>query len=306
MTITMTSNDRPRATQKLRELLARPDAIVVAPGVYDGISARIALDMGFDTLYMTGAGTSMSRLGWADLGLATQHDMVEQAEMLANIDPTTPVIADADTGYGGPVSIARTVAKYARAGVAALHIEDQVQEKRCGHLLGKEIVSQEVFYSRIQAAVNARADLGLDILIIARTDARQSLGFDEACTRLSRAAEVGADIVFLEAMTSREEMADFVRRMGATPCLLNMVSKGVTPVISVDEAADLGFKVIIFPITGFGGAIQGIRDSFAVLKKSGCEPKALVGVEEAFELCGLIQCIELDRKAGGKALAGLR
>lgn len=253
----------------------------------------------------------MSRLGYADLGLATQHDMVSQAETLANISPWTPLIADADTGYGGPVAIARTVSKYARAGVAALHIEDQVQEKRCGHLLGKEIVSRETFYSRIQAAVNARRDLGLDILIVARTDARQSYGFEEARDRLLRAAEIGADVVFPEAMTSKAELADMVRAMGGrglkgTPCLLNMVTKGVTPELSVEEAQELGFRIIIFPIAGFGGAIKGITESLTTLKTTGREPEDLIGVKEAFELCGLNECIELDKRAGGKALAGLQ
>lgn len=248
----------------------------------------------------------MSRLGWADLGLANLHDMTEQAEMLANLDPSVPLIADADTGYGGPVSIARTVSKYARAGVAALHIEDQVQEKRCGHLLGKQIVPRDVFYSRIQAAVNARNELGLDILIIARTDSRQGLGFDEASTRLRRAAEIGADIVFPEAMTSRQELANIVQLMGKTPCLLNMVSKGVTPEVSVEEARQLGMRMIILPVAGFGGAIKGIRDSLLSLKQTGSESKDLIGIEESFELCGLRECVELDRRAGGKAFARLR
>lgn len=253
----------------------------------------------------TGAGTSMSKLGWADLGLANQHDMTEQAEMLANLNPSVPLIADADTGYGGPVSVARTVSKYARSGVAALHIEDQVQEKRCGHLLGKEIVPREVFYSRIQSAVNAREELGLDILIIARTDARQSYGFEEAVERLRRAAEIGADIVFPEAMTSKQEAADIVRLMGHTPCMLNMVTKGVTPEISVEEAKQLGYRIIIYPVVGFGSAIKGIRESLAVLKRDGREPEDLVGVKEAFGLCGLEDCIDLDRKAGGSAFSKL-
>ncbi|KIW15525.1 hypothetical protein PV08_05571 [Exophiala spinifera] len=293
------------ATQRLRDLLADPEHIVVAPGVYEGISARIALSLGFEALYMTGAGTSMSRLGYADLGLTTQHDMVSQAETIANISPSTPLIADADTGYGGPVAIARTVSKYARAGVAALHIEDQVQEKRCGHLLGKEIVAREVFYSRIRAAVNARRDLGLDILIVARTDSRQSYGFEEARNRLLRAAEIGADVVFPEALTSTSELAEMVRAMRRTPCLLNMVTKGVTPELSVDQAKELGFRIVIFPIAGFGGAIKGITESLATLKSTGREPEDLIGVKQAFELCGLNECIELDKRAGGKALAGL-
>ena len=156
----------------------------------------------------TGAGTSMSGLGWADLGLVTQHDMIGQAEMLANLTSHIPLIADADTGYGGPISIVKTVSRYARAGVVALHIEDQVQEKGCGHLLGKEIVSREIFYNRIQAAVNARQELGLDILIIALIDYRQSLGFDEALARLRHAAGIGADIIFPEALVSKSESAE--------------------------------------------------------------------------------------------------
>jgi len=253
------------------------------------------------TLDKTGAGTSMSRLGWADLGLATQHDMIEQAEMLTNLDPQVPLIADADTGYGGPVSIARTISRYARAGVAALHIEDQVQEKRCGHLLGKQIVSRDVFYSRIQAAVNARQELGLDILIIARTDSRQSYGFDEVLERLRHAVQIGADIVFPEALVSKDESAELVRSMGKTPCLLNMVSKGVTPELSVEEAKQLGYRIIIYPITGFGGAIKGITEALQVLKNTGREPDDLIGVKEAFSLCGLQDCIELDQRAGGQA-----
>lgn len=136
--------------------------------------------------------------------------MIEQAEMLGNLDRQMPLIDDADTGYGGPVSITRTVSRYARTGVAALHIEDQVQEKRCGYLLGKEIVYRDIFYSRIQAAVNVRKELGLDILIIARANSRPSDGFDEVLERLRHAAEIGADIVFPEALVSKDESAEMV------------------------------------------------------------------------------------------------
>ena len=247
----------------------------------------------------------MSRLGWADLGLATQSDMVAHADMIANLCPTVPLIADADTGYGGPNMVARTVAKYARAGVAALHLEDQVQEKRCGHLLGKEIVPREVYFSRIRAAVNARNDLGLDILIIARTDSRQSYGTEEAYERLKGSVEIGADIAFPEAMNSKEEAAEMVRRLGRTPCLLNLVPSGVTPEITVEEAQEIGFRVMIFPAAAFEGAMAGVRSALSQVKTEGRQPLTTTGVKEGFELCGLQECIELDRRAGGKAYASV-
>jgi methylisocitrate lyase len=307
---------------RLRDLLSDHSKIVVAPGAYDGISARVALSLGFKAVYMvckasqasmkttntpvqTGAGTSMSRLGWADLGLATQNDMVAHAEMMASLDPSVPLIADADTGYGGPIMVARTVARYARAGVAALHLEDQVQEKRCGHLLGKEIVPRDVYFSRIRAAVNARNDLGVDILIIARTDSRQSYGFEEAYERLKGAVEIGADIVFPEAMISKEECAEMVRRMGSTPCLLNMVPSGVTPQITVEEAQEIGFRLVIFPAAAFEGAMAGIRVALETVLSEGRQPLTTSGVKEGFELCGLQTCIDIDKRAGGKAYASV-
>ena len=161
-------SSHPSAAKRLRDFLAKPGHMVVAPGVYDGITARLAIEQGFECLYMTGAGTNMSRLGMADLGIATMNDMHANAAMIASIDPSIPVIADADTGYGGPIMVARTVQAYARAGVAGLHIEDQVQEKRCGHLLGKQLVEREVFYSRLKAAIKARDEVGSEMLIIAR------------------------------------------------------------------------------------------------------------------------------------------
>jgi methylisocitrate lyase len=153
---------------RLRELLADKDNIIVAPGVYDGFTARIAMEIGFDALYMTGAGTSMSRIGMADIGLASSTEMVDNARMISNLDFTIPVIADADTGYGPPINVARTVAQYINAGVAAFHIEDQVVNKKCGHLSGKQCVSKEEYLQRIRASVLTRERLQSDIVIIAR------------------------------------------------------------------------------------------------------------------------------------------
>jgi len=158
--------------------LADPEKFIACPGVYDGFTAQIALREGVDCLYMTGAGTTMSRLGQADMGVATLHDMVTNAGMIASLSPSTPLIADADTGYGGAIMVGRTVTSYIRAGVAGLHLEDQVVNKRCGHLKGKQLVDINEYASRIRAAVLAREQSGGDIVIIARTDALQSFGYE--------------------------------------------------------------------------------------------------------------------------------
>jgi 2-methylisocitrate lyase-like PEP mutase family enzyme len=192
------------AAAKLRRFLQQDGKTVFCPGVYDGITARIALNTGFDCLYMTGAGTAASRLGLPDLGLATMGDMAANASMIASLDRSVPVIADADTGYGGPLMVARIVHAYMAGGVAALHLEDQVITKRCGHLSNKELVDEHVYLSRIRAACMAREEArrasggAADIVIIARSDALQSLGYDAAVSRLAKAIALGADVAFLE------------------------------------------------------------------------------------------------------------
>ena len=246
----------------------------------------------------------MSRLGVADLGLATLPDMVANASMIASLDPSVPLIADADTGYGGPIMVARTVTQYARAGVAALHIEDQVQSKRCGHLLGKELVDRETYYARLRAAVQARDGIGSDMLIIARTDARQSFGFAEAAARLKEAVRIGVDVVFFEAMQTTEEAQKVCEMFGETPVFLNMVAGGVTPAMTVAEAKQMGFRIMIFPGLALGPIIRGVSQELEHLKKYGTtseEGDTTGNVKEAFELCGLQELMDLDRAAGGKA-----
>lgn len=203
---------------RLRQMLARP-GIVVAPGICDGISARCAIEAGFTCMYQSGAATTASRLGGPDLAIATLNDFVGAASMVCGIDPTMPVIADADTGFGGPAMVARTVQQYARAGVAALHIEDQVQTKRCGHLMGKQVVSREEFLTRIRAAVIARDSIpgGSDFVIIGRTDSAQVLGMDEAVERLKLAAAAGADVCFIEGVRSKELLESTVAALAPTP-----------------------------------------------------------------------------------------
>lgn len=246
-------------------------------------------------------------MGWADLGIAQFNDMVANASMIASLDPSVPVIADADTGYGGPVMVSRTVIQYARAGVAALHIEDQVQQKRCGHLLGKEIVDRDTYYARLRAAVLTRDQIGSDIMIIARTDARQTYGFDEALERLQEAVKIGVDIAFFEAPASKEEAAKVVETFKATntPCLLNMVYGGVTPNMSVEEAKALGFKLIIHPGICMQPLLKAVSEELATLQKTGKaspgDSQSGDGPKTIFNLAGLQECIELDIKSGGNS-----
>ncbi|KAK1465970.1 hypothetical protein CMEL01_11962 [Colletotrichum melonis] len=290
------------AATKLRQRLSETDDLILLPGVYDGFSARIALEVGFDGLYMTGAGTSASKLGLPDLGFATLDGMRSHAEMLANLDPSIPVVADADTGYGGPNMVARTVTQYARSGVAGLHIEDQVQTKRCGHLTGKQVVDTDVFVSRIKAAFLARRRIGSDIVVIARTDAIQTHGFEEALRRLRAAVEAGADVAFLEGVTSAEEARMACQALAPTPVLLNMVEHGATPSWTAAEAKELGYRIMIVPFAAIAPAYEAIRDSLARLKETGVVgTKSDFSPRKLFSIVGLQEAMDFDEAAGGSS-----
>ena len=229
------------ATRMLRDLLAK-GGMIRAPGVYDGITAKLAEQAGFPALYMTGAGTSMAR-GLPDFGLLTLTEMAANASMIAR-SVAVPVIADADTGYGNELNVTRTVMEYERGGVAGLHIEDQVSPKRCGHLDGKEIVPRGEFAAKIRAAVAARSDPGF--LIIGRTDARGVAGFDEAIARANLALDAGADMAFVEAAASVAEV-ESIPRLVRGPCLLNIVVAGKTPDIGLGDAEAMGYRLAIMP-----------------------------------------------------------
>lgn len=247
--------------------------------------------------------------------------MREHAEMIANLDPNVPVIADMDTGYGGalphsptslaphlliyvpgPIVVARSTKQYIHSNVAGFHIEDQVQSKRCGHLQGKELVATDVYVSRIRAARAARDKQRSDIVIVARTDALQKYGYDESIARLRAAREAGADVGFLEGLTSKEEARRAVRDLHPFPLLLNMVEHGATPTIGVDEAREMGFRVMIFPFAALAPAYTAIKGALERLKRDG-----LMGTgkeltpRKLFEVCGLEESIRIDAAAGGKA-----
>ncbi|KAG6849165.1 hypothetical protein H0H93_010842 [Arthromyces matolae] len=285
-----------KASTRLRQQL-KSSGVIVAPGVYDGISARLAIEAGFDTLYMSGASTTASMLGQPDLAIATQNDFIQNASMIAGLSPEVSVVCDADTGFGGPVMVARTVTAYARAGVAALHIEDQVQTKRCGHLIGKQIAPIGDFIARIRAAVAARSKIpDCDIVLIARSDAVQSFGMDEALNRLKLAIEAGADVAFLEGVRSKEEVERAVKELAPTPVLLNVVHGGSTPDFTVEDAKALGVKIAIFPLIAAVPAIHGIREALRSLKATGSDVASArgMGPKEFFQVMGLDEAIELD------------
>ena len=255
---------QPELRPTLRQRLQRP-GLVVAPGVHDMVSLRMADAFGFDALYMTGFGTVASHLGLPDAGLATYTDMVGRVRQMATM-ARTPLMADGDTGYGGLLNVAHTVQGYEAAGAAAIQLEDQEVPKKCGHTPGRRVVPTADMVRKIEVAVASRATS--DFLIIARTDARSSLGLDEALRRAEAYARAGADILFVESPESEDEM----RRIGASvdvPLLANMVDGGRTPVLSRDALEQLGYKLAIFPVTALLAATQAMQAVYGALARQG-------------------------------------
>lgn len=279
----------------LRGYLNTPKKMVIAPGAYDGISARLIAEAGFEAIYMTGAGTSVSRIGQPDLGLITMTEMVQNARAIVECTGL-PVIADADTGYGNPLNVIRTVREYERAGVSAIHIEDQVFPKRCGHLEGKQVIDGNEFVQKIKAAVDARRDS--DFIIIARTDARTVYGFDEAIRRANLYAEAGSDVIFVESPLSIEEMEKIPKLVNA-PCLINMAGPGSkTPALSSEELKKMGFKIAIYPSISMDAVITAIRIALKRLKEEGIswDIENIVGPQRFFEAMGLGAWKDYEKK----------
>ncbi|MEZ5854059.1 MAG: isocitrate lyase/PEP mutase family protein [Hyphomicrobiaceae bacterium] len=227
--------------KSLREMI-NSGPMVVAPGAYDCITARLIEQAGFPAVYMTGAGTSAAH-GLPDYGLLTMSEMVANARRITSTI-TVPLVSDSDTGYGNELNAYRTVQEFERAGVSAIHIEDQVFPKKCGHLENKELISLEDYAAKIRAAAAAKRTA--DFMIIARTDARGVAGFEEAVRRANAAADAGADMIFLEAPQTLEEVAQ-VPKLVKAPCLLNMVLNGKTPHVSMMDAEKMGYRISILP-----------------------------------------------------------
>jgi carboxyvinyl-carboxyphosphonate phosphorylmutase len=284
---------------RLAELL-RAGETILAPGAYDALTARLIEQAGFPAVYMTGFGTSASLLGRPDVGLLTMSQMVDNARRMAQA-VEVPVIADADTGYGNPLNVIRTVQEYEVAGVSALHIEDQVMPKKCGHMENKQVIPPAEMAEKIRAAVQARRSD--DFLIIARTDARAVEGLDRALGRARAYREAGADILFIEAPQNEDEIAQIARTFAGVPLLFNWAEGGKTPPMSLARLKELGYRMVIFPISTLLTAAKAIRAALQEIKAQGTPARMFpdrTAFQEFNEMIGLSEIQELEKRFATK------
>jgi 2-methylisocitrate lyase-like PEP mutase family enzyme len=280
--------------KKLRSLLDCK-RLLLAPGVFDGLSARLVEEAGFEAVYLSGGAVARST-GVPDLGLMTMSEAIERARQVVSA-VQIPVIADADTGYGNALNVVRTVREFERAGVAAIHIEDQVTPKRCGHLEGKEVIPLVEMESKIRAALEARSDK--DFAIIARTDSRAIHGLDDAIERGKAFARLGVDAVFIEAAESEAELEAIARSIREVPLLVNMFKGGKTPLLPASRLEEMGYRIAIFPSDTQRAAIYAMREALAVLKRDGSTAAIddrLTTFQERDRLVGLKEWEKLEER----------
>lgn len=250
--------------QVFKQLLKR-DRLLVAPGCFDGLSARLVQEAGFEAAYLSGGALARS-MGIPDIGLVTMSEVIERAAQVVSV-VNIPVIADADTGYGNAINLVRTVREYERAGVAAIHIEDQTTPKRCGHLDGKEVIPLPEIEKKLQAAIASRIDP--NFCIIARTDARAVHGFDDTINRGRAFAKLGVDAVFIEAPQTEAELEEIPRAVPGVPLLVNVFKGGKTPMLPVDRLQKMGYRIAIYPSETQRAAIYAMRQALSLLKREG-------------------------------------
>ncbi|HEX9442466.1 MAG TPA: isocitrate lyase/phosphoenolpyruvate mutase family protein [Candidatus Binatia bacterium] len=280
--------------KKLRGLLAR-ERLLVAPGAFDGLSARLVEEAGFEAVYLSGGSVARSA-GLPDLGLMTLSEVIERArQTVAAVK--IPVIADADTGYGNALNAVRAVREFERAGAAAIHIEDQVTPKRCGHLDGKEVVPLAEMEGKLQAALAARSDP--DFLIIARTDARAVHGLDDAIARGRAFARLGADAVFIEAAESEKELETIARELSGIPLMVNMFKGGKTPLLPAQRLEQMGYRIAIFPSDTQRAAIHAMQEALEILKRDGSTEamdKRMTTFKERDRIAGLGEWEKIEER----------
>ena len=288
---------RDSAGRRFRGVLERGTAVM--PGVFNAITAQIAERAGFEALYLSGAGVTNSLTGYPDIALLTLTEMAQQSRYVARAT-RLPVIADADTGYGEVHNVTRAVEEFEHAGLAGIHLEDQVAPKRCGHLDGKQVIQAADMVRKIRAAVRARSDP--EFFLIARTDSRSINGLPDAIDRANRYLDAGAEAIFPESLQSAEEFAEFARKVQA-PLLANMTEFGKTPLITVDEFAAMGYAMVIFPMTAFRVMMKSAESVYAELKRAGTQAALLDKMQtraKLYELIGYSDFERLDREIAGE------
>lgn len=289
---------RPDGPARLRQLLAEPGPLLL-PGCYDALGARLIEQAEFDAVYMTGFGTSASLLGRPDVGLLGMSEMVDNARRIVAATDL-PVVADADTGYGNQINVVRTVQAYEQAGVAGIHLEDQVLPKRCGHMEGKIVIPEGEFTAKIEAAVETRSNP--DFVLIARTDARAPHGLDAALSRARAAHEAGADVLFVEALVDESELELVAKELSGIPLLFNWAEGGKTPPLTLPEITDLGFAMVIMPISTLLAATKAMQAVLAQIKIDGT-PATAVSDLPAFstltDTIGLPEITDLEQRFAG-------
>jgi 2,3-dimethylmalate lyase len=278
---------------RLRELLAG-DRLVVAPGAYDALSARLVEQAGFDAVYMTGFGASASLLGRPDIGLLSFGEMADQARRLVQA-VCVPVIADADNGYGNALNVIRTVREYEAAGIAAMHIEDQALPKRCGHMAGKQVIPQNEMVEKVQAAVEARGSS--ELVLIARSDARAGEGVDRAIERVRSYREAGADLVQIDALESEDEIVAFGKALADTPKVMNWMEGGKTPLLPPQRLRELGFRIMLCSISMLLAATGAMQQRLKQLLDLGApQPIGALAFNELNELIGMPEVSRLETR----------
>jgi len=268
---------------------------LIMPGVYDALSAKIAARAGFEVIFITGYSLSATLLGEPDFGLLTQTEVVAAAQRICAV-VKTPVIVDADTGYGNAVNVMRTVQDLMRAGAAGMFLEDQVWPKRCGHMKGKQVISLDEQLKKLKAAIEAKSNN--DFFIVARTDSRQALGLNEAIARGKAFKEAGADAVFIEAPETKDEMREIAKRVPG-PLVANMLERGVTPLMGPKELHDLGFDLVVWPLAPLYSVAKSLTDVYTTLRRDGSTLSILdrlMPFDEFNQIVGLNEKYAIDAK----------
>lgn len=289
-------------SSNLKRMIENKDSIIVLPGVYDALSAKIAERVGFDAMFQTGYGSSASLLGMPDFGFLNAGETVENARRITQA-VNVPVLVDADTGYGNPLSVRRIVRELEAAGASGIFLEDQVWPKRCGHMTGKEVIGKVDFLPKLEAALDARRDK--DFIIVARTDARAPLGLPEAIDRAREYRNAGADVIFVEAPRSIDELKQIAEQIDA-PLVANMIEDGATPTLSASELFKLGYRIAVFPLSALYSATYAMHAVLSELRNTGTTnqtKKNMVTFREFNDLVGLQYYMDLEKRYASKKSA---